>query len=317
VPTRRGVLFGTLGVSIAQAACAAGSSLARPRPLAAPAESRLEPLGALLMDTAVLGFGGLSGLHLGPDLMLHAVSDRGFWMSARLLWRDAPVGLDELRTGPLLEADGQPGGRRARDAEALARLPDGTWLVGYEQWHRIRAHAPDLGAPARPFDAPAALSLASGNGGLESLAALPDGRLLLITEAQPFPGIRGVRRAWFGRPQSWTPLGYRPAAGMVAVDATILPEGDAVLILERGFSWVGGFTGRLVRLPVATLERTAPGSVLEAEEVLLTFAPPLPIDNYEGVAAARIDGRVVVALVSDDNEHILQQTWLLFFALPE
>jgi hypothetical protein len=289
--------------------CAAAGPVA-PMPLAVPPDTALRPLGALLLDREALGIAGLSGLHLSPDLRLSAVSDRGRWLTARLLLRDdRPIGLDEIRTGALRNGDGTPLRRGLRgDAEALARLPDGTWLIAYERWHRIRAHRPGLDAPGRYVDAPAELARAPANAGLEAMTVLPDGRILLIAEGME--AGPGLRRAWLGRPGAWTALAYRPAPGMDPVDATTLPDGD-VLVLERSFSLLGGFGGRLVRLPQAALA----GPVLEPGAVLLRIEPPLPVDNYEGVAAARVGGRTLVALVSDDNEHMLQRSWLLLLAL--
>jgi hypothetical protein len=292
-------------------ACAA-AGVATPAALEVPPGTPLRPLGALLLDTEALGIAGLSGLHLAPDLRLTAISDRGRWLTARLALRgERPVGLDEVRTGPLRDSSGAPLGPGLRgDAEALARLPDGTWLVAYERWHRIRAHRPTLDAPGRFVDAPADLARAPGNAGLEALAVLADGRWLLLAEGMAVPDGRGLRGGWIGRPGAWRPIVYRPAPGMEPVDAAALPDGGA-LVLERSFSFLAGFGGRLVRLPATAL--AAP--IIEPAEVLLRIEPPLPVDNFEGVATAVIGGRTLVALVSDDNQHALQRTWLLLFAL--
>ncbi len=54
-------------------------------PEALPADTGrgpLRPLGVLWIDTAALGADGLSGLHVGPDLTLTAVADRGGWTQA-------------------------------------------------------------------------------------------------------------------------------------------------------------------------------------------------------------------------------------------
>lgn len=314
---RRAVLAAAALLPLSSAACAAGpGAIAAPRALEVPAGSLLRPLGALLIDTDAIGFGGLSGLHLGPDLRLAAVSDRGRWLTAQLVLRDGrPVALEQLRTGPLRDGSGAPLTRGFRgDAESLARLPDGTWIIGFERWHRIRAHRPGLDAPGRFVDMPAELSRAPGNGGLEALAVLPDGRWLLIAESLAPPDGPGLRRAWIGQPGAWTALAYRPEAGMEPVDATALEDGS-VLVLERSFSFLGGFGGRLARVPAAALAAPRADTVLEPAQRLLRIEPPLPVDNYEGVAAARVDGRTLVALVSDDNENAMQRTWLLLFAL--
>ena len=317
---RRSLLLGAAG-TLAGAACAAqGLPPARPVTIAAPPGAKLEPLGGLVLDDAGLGFGGLSGLHLSADLQVTAVSDLARWMTARLVLREdgRPAGLEGLRTGPLRDGAGRPLPRGySGDSEALARLPDGTWLVGFERWHRIRAYR-SLDGPGAYVEAPRGLERAPLNGGVESLAVLVDGRWLLIAELLAAPGGAPPalpRQSWLGRPGDWLPLAYRPAEGMDAVDAAPLPDGGA-LVLERGFSVLGGFSGRVVRIPAAALARAREAAVLEGEE-LLRLDPPLPTDNFEGIAAARVGGRTVVAIVSDDNENPLQRTWLLFFTLAD
>jgi hypothetical protein len=64
------------------------------------------------------------------------------------------------------------------------------------------------------------------------------------------------------------------------------------------------------------LRDAATGSVLEGEEIL-RLDTPLPRDNYEGVSAFQFGGRTLVAVVSDDNENMLQRTLLLLFALAD
>jgi hypothetical protein len=314
--SRRGLL-----AALATAACApSGTGLAQgiaARPLALdplPPGSRLEALGGLVIDATALGFGGLSALHIDGELRLTAISDLARWVTARLVLRDGhPAGLTELRTGHLKDGAGQPLPRGyAGDSEALARLPDGSWLVGFERWHRIRAYR-TLDGPGRYVEAPPRLELAPGNGGLESLAVLSDGSWLAIAEQLQPPRQPLLRQAWLGGPGRWLPLAYRPAEGFEPADAAPLPEGGA-LVLERRFSIFSGFSGRLVRLTAPQLRGAAADSVLEGEEIL-RLGSPLPSDNYEGMTVFRAGGRTLVALVSDDNENMLQRTLLLLFAL--
>jgi hypothetical protein len=74
-------------------------------------------------------------------LTLTLISDRGHWAEARLVLDGlTPIGLHPLRHGALRDEAGSPLPRGFNaDAEALARLPDGTWLVAFERRHRIRA----------------------------------------------------------------------------------------------------------------------------------------------------------------------------------
>jgi hypothetical protein len=282
-----------------------------------PGNTALRPLGGMEIDRAALGFGGLSGLHIAPDLTLTVISDlaRHAEMSLVLDAQSRPFRLTLRRTGRVLDGGGRPLPRgHAGDAEALARLPDGSWLVAYERWHRIRRHA-RIDGPGTYIEAPSGLERAPANGGLETLAVLADGRWLAITEDLALPEAPGLTAGWLGGPGDWVPIGWRPAPGMLPVDAAPLPDGGA-LVLERSFSLFGGFSGRLTRIGAPALAAVRPGSVLEGEEVL-RFLPPLPVDNYEAVAVVRHQGRVLVGILSDDNENRLQRTLLLLFELVE
>jgi hypothetical protein len=68
----------------------------------------------------------------------------------------------------------------------------------------------------------------------------------------------------------------------------------------------------LVDLPA----RFTPGMRLEAR-VLLTLAPPLLADNFEGIATTSEGGRTMVWIISDDNHENFQRTLLVKFALPK
>lgn len=289
---------------------------ATPLPLAEDGETparlgRLRPLGALALAADHPAFGGFSGLALDPDLTLHAVSDRGWGLEARLV-RDAagaPAALTAARLFPLRDAAGRPLDGAAGDAEALARLPKGGFLVGFERRHRIARHAA-LDQPGRPFPAPPGLAAAPANAGLEALAVLADGRVVAIAEGLPGPAP-GTVAAWIGAAdgRAWRGLAYRPAAGFAPVDAAALPDGGLV-VLERRFAWIGGFTCRIVRLDPPAL--AAP--VLRGVE-LAQLAPPLPIDNFEAIALAPDPAGLLLALLSDDNFSPWQRTILFLLRL--
>lgn len=274
----------------------------------------LRPLGGLVIDAKALGGGGFSGVHLAPDLTLTLISDRGHWAEARLLLDGlTPAGLAPLRHGPLRDEAGKPIPRGfAADAEALARRPDGTWLVAFERRHRIRAYH-RLDGPGLYVAAPPGLEAAPPNGGLESLAVLPDRRLFTIAETFTPPDRPELRHAWLGAPGRWTPLYWQPALGFHPTDAAILPDGRA-LVLERRFSLLGGFSARLVMTAPDALRSAREGAVLRGETILMLNDAPLPSENWEAVAVTRFGNQTLVALISDDNESVLQRSLLLLFA---
>ena len=328
---RRAILAGSSGL-LALVSCGAGgeaedeASRDRPRAWSLPARPialpplpeghALEALGGLELDRGAIGFGGFSALHLDEDLRLTVVSDLARWMTARLVLREdgRPSGLAELRTGKLRDGAGRPLARGfAGDAEGLARSADGSWLVSFERWHRLRSFRTIQG-PGVYVEAPPGLESAPLNGGVEALAVLAGGDWLLVTESMPGGADPRLRRAWLGKPGAWKPLLYRGSEGFDPADATALPDGGA-LVLERRFSFLRGFRGRVVRLDARQLRDAEPGTTLEGEEILsLSF--PVPAENYEAVAVARHRGRTLLAVLADDNENMLQRSLLLLFAYP-
>ncbi|WP_376100099.1 hypothetical protein ACE7GA_04685 [Roseomonas sp. CCTCC AB2023176] len=88
-----------------------------------------------------------------------------------------------------------------------------------------------------------------------------------------------------------------------------MPGGGA-LVLERRFTWVEGFSARVAHLPGPIGD-----GVIEGATVAL-LGPPLPTDNWEGISAFRHRGRLLVAVLSDDNEIPLQRSLLSVFVWP-
>jgi hypothetical protein len=71
-----------------------------------------------------------------------------------------------------------------------------------------------------------------------------------------------------------------------------------------------------VRIRQIHHQRIRPGSSLGGR-LVAEFAPPVTLDNYEGIAAVPDrGGEVRIYLASDDNfDHVQQRTLLLEFAL--
>ncbi len=282
---------------------------------------RLVWRGGLRLSSPDRRFGGFSGLLVSPDGdRLLAVSDTAHWLAGRLTYdgKGRLAGLEEAEIGRLLDPDGTPLSTRKRwgDAESLAALADGSILASFETRHRIWRYlegpAPLAGRPT-VWPQPDGLDGAPGNGGLEALVALSDGRLLGLTEEQA-AGTNGADAAgYLWQDGAWSKISYRRGWSTRPTGATRLPGGD-LLVLERGFSLLTGPTVRLVRVPLSDVR---PGARLAGEE-LARWGLPLTIDNFEAVAARRgPGGETLIYLLSDDNFKAVQRTLLLMFALEE
>lgn len=305
-------------------ACAQPTALRTlPVPLAAenPPDrlGRLRFIGAVQFLAADPRVGGLSGMVVDDALNLTAVTDTGLWLTARIeIAADRLAGVSGLVMAPIQDGAGQPLPRgRMGDAESLARLPDGSLLVGFERWHRIRRFASPA-APGQFFPAPPGLENAPGNEALETLTTLSDGRLLAIEEGRDDDT---PRRAWLGGASGWMALSYQAAPGFRPTDAAGLPSGapsaGGALVLERSFGPWRGFGARIAYLSAADLAAATPGGTLRPAEVA-RLEPPLLVDNYEAIAVARRpQGGLYVFLASDDNFNALQRTLLLAFVLEE
>ena len=275
----------------------------------------LQFLGGLAIRSDEAAFGGLSGLSVTADGQLAAVTDRGHWFTARVVRDDDTgrlLGLTDGELGPLKGSDGWPVEGAWRDAEALERLPDGDWLVSFEREHRVWRYAVETGGlqgkPA-PFQTPEAVKRAPANGGVEALAPLPDGRILML--AQGLKREDGARAGWLAGPGGIEALGYRSAPKFLPTDAATLPNGD-VLVLSRHYSVLGGARARLERIPAEAIKA---GATLQGA-LAARFEHPLTVNNFEGVAAVQgEDGGTLVYILSDDNFNFFQRTLLLLFRL--
>jgi hypothetical protein len=288
-------------------ACAAGAAgpQVRIEPLAAEElvwlgrpDPRLELLGAARLASADRRFGGFSGLRL-RDGRLHALTDHG------ILW-DAPLpALEPWRVTPL----GIPGRAGRLDSEALEIDRDGGWLVTLEGSNELlRFDGLDGAGAARATPLPPPLAQAPANRGVEAMARLADGSLLLIAEgpATSPAGVVAVRLLADGRHEV---ARYRSAPAFAATDAVAIDAG--VLVLERRVSILGGLETRLALLAVEVEVAGTLPPVLEGRE-LGRFRFGQTGENFEGIAAApQPDGGYELLLISDDDLGAVLRTVLL------
>lgn len=274
--------------------------------------------GGLALSGDSARFGGFSGIEVLEDGRLIAVTDAGDWFEARLVLDEegALIGVADGRIAFMRDENGAVFPNKvAGDAEALAQLPDGRFTVAFEQTQTIRIYDLNRDGPfgaAAPGPLLAETRRLPPNAGLEAMAADADGALIVGAE-----GGGGATPLWRAPLQTLAPAPpvarYRLFAGFSLTGLDRGPDGG-FFALERFFAPIIGARARITFISAAALEA---GGVIEAEELAL-LAPPMPLDNFEGIAAVRIgDGGVRLYIISDDNQSRRQRTLLYAFDLIE
>jgi len=258
-------------------------------------------------------FGGLSGLDRLPSRTLLAASDSGAFVWISMDEQDAPTGSASLAF--MRGANGEPlSGKRQGDAEGLV-LAEGLALVSFERDHRILAYdlegcgAGARGANAVDFadDTFGLNQSIDGNKGLEALAYDPLGGHL-------FAGLETIVDD------------KAPTAAMVETPSLAAfyptvpaPDGKAL----TGFATTGSNPRDLRLYSVLRAYDRERGNRIDLQrtlgfngdtETLFTLAKPVPVDNFEGLAARRLtNGHDRIYLVADDNFSDRQRTLLFIF----
>ena len=269
--------------------------------------------GGLDLRSPDIRFGGLSALAINRagDRLL-SLTDKGDWVDLSPIYSPNGdlSGIGEAWIGALDNlGSGSINGSRLGDVEAIAPTNDG-YAVSFETRHRVWHYRRDrierLNRP-RPLRSPMGLHRAPANGGVEALATLADGRLFALTEE--LKADESHMRGWITRGREWQALRYRRTGRFVPTGAATLANGD-LLVLERRFTWLGGFASRIVRIRRGDIRANATLSGTEIGAINL----PLTVENFEGIAVRPVPGGGArIYLVSDDNFHALQRTLLLMF----
>ena len=293
---------------------------------ATPVELGAERVGALRFRGGVelrsteATFGGLSGLEVLDDGRFVALSDNGQWFEGRIVLDSAGAltGVADVRTALMRDERGEPfESKQAGDSEDLAQLPDGRFAVSFEQTQTIRIY--DLNRDG-PFGAAAPGPRLEGvrrlppNVGLEALASTGGDALLVGAEG----GSADRTPVWVAPLDARTPvppqMTYPLARGFALTSLDRLPGGGFVA-LERFYAPVIGARARLTRFDDAALTQRG-GTIAKTELALL--APPMAVDNFEGVSAVRTaDGATRLYIVSDNNFSGRQRTLLYAFDVVE
>jgi hypothetical protein len=285
----------------------------------AKAVGQLAHLGSLRLTSPDSDFGGISGLIVSPDgKAFLAITDSSHWLTGKLTYTDGRLtGLTGKEIAPLRDLSGKPLQGKAGDAEGLAGSLDGDVYVSFEGDHRIWKYAygkDGLDATPVAVKVPADLAKAPGNGGLEAITLLSDGKLLAITES--YENADGDIRGWLIDPAGKAPasLALKRRAPYDVTDARQLENGD-VLTLERRFNRVGGVGFAVRRIRADALKADAP---IESE-VIADAGMNYLIDNMEGLSIRKTsDGRTLVYMISDNNfNKPLQQNLIMLFELKK
>ncbi len=249
-------------------------------------------------------FGGLSGIEVADDGRFLAISDRGMYFGGRLIHAGGElVGVDLLAQGAIPDSKGNPVTGHNADAEGLAVDPAGRIFMSFEANHRVMVQ--DDPAQASTFlpKHPDFRTL-QNNSGLEALAADAQGFLYAVPERsgqpeRPFP-------VYVFDGETWRIPYHIPRRGTFLVTGADFGPDGRLYVLERGFSWLGGFKTRVRRFSLPDM----------TEETLLE-TPAGTLDNMEGISLWGRDGQTYVTLVSDDNFNPLQKTMLVEYRLVE
>jgi len=269
-----------------------------------PRETRfgqLEFLGGLEWWAKRADFGGFSGMLLDDDNTLTALTDKGHWARARLIFnpQGALAAIEGLEVWRLYSANGGFLKRPFTDSEAITRDGDAL-LISFEGGFgggRVSRFA-NLWAPEAPVVGLPDLSGLGSNQGLESLLKLPDGRLVMIAE-EPANGTDHM--GWILKDGVSKPFTVKREAAYSPTDLALGPL-------------FGGPGMRIRRFPLSELR---PGAVIKGEE-LINLGAGHAVDNMEALATRRGKfGGTELFVLSDDNFSYRQRTLLLHFRVRD
>ncbi len=288
-------------------------------PVPSPVETvgRLAYRGGVELRSRNPMFVGISGIEVLEDGRVVAISDEADWIEGHITLDDRGylTGFTDARAAFMRDEHGRVLTTKAEaDSEGLTQMADGRFAVSFERTNLIRIY--DLNRDG-PFGAAQMgprldeVAYLPANSTFEALATLDDN---LLTAAEG--GDEALTPMWLLPLDARTPVpprfSYPLSDGFSITGMDRLPNGDFVA-LERFYAPVIGPRARITRFAAPSGDG---GEV--HPEVLALLEPPFPLDNFEGISAARMaDGATRIYIVSDNNKSAQQRTLLLAFDLIE
>jgi len=267
-------------------------------------------LGGWSLNSENAHFGGFSALVALRDAQgstrLLIGSDRG-----RILEMPLPQDRDSPSVSFDYFADTSGGPRIFVDLESLEFDSESGQVWGaYEQGGRVQRFPYGKAGDAIEGVAVPEMAEWPSNGGAETMMRLADGRFIIIAETSSYDNRAALLFAGdpIGNPDPIT-FRFRPPEGFSPVDATVLPDGRA-LILVRKVVW--GLPPRFATaIVLVDPSKIAEGKEWSGETIAEISGPHLA-ENFEGIAAIeQEDGSLDLYLVADDNLSAFQESQML------
>ena len=267
--------------------------------------------------------GGISGIRvLDGGKRFLSITDKGNWFSGSIERDNAGniIGIKSARIAPLRDKRGDPIlSKKNGDAEGLEIVGDRV-LVSFERNSRILKYQLDLNkfaSPGKNFRKSIRKIKLPNNNGLEAISILKPSRssklagIDIVVFSENSLDAKGNIRGFISKKNKWKEFTVRENGGYKITDATLLPDGD-IVILERQFSLISGVRIRIRRLLVADI---VPGALIDGK-TLFEADGRFQVDNLEGISAWLNDNnQTMLTIVSDNNFSLLQRNILLEFEL--
>ncbi|MGC8201378.1 esterase-like activity of phytase family protein [Aliiroseovarius sp. PTFE2010] len=242
-------------------------------------------------------FGGLSAVIVedaGKSIV--AASDRGTIFQGSIARSDG--GIESIAVEREVEirapTEGEPETNFLTDLEGLSRMQDGGLALAYEGYARIRTREA-IDAPSITLHHWAEFQDYFGNGAFESLATLPDGRLLFIVEE---PKKFGSATAFvLDGSELSAPFSVPRSDGYLHTGSDLGPD-ECLYTLERSFRVGAGFRFRFTRY------WPADGNWLNAANWNAEFlyeSATARMGNAEGLSVWTNGRTITMTVVTDDG----------------